>query len=321
MRVWRDYQGLDSTGHGAVAAIGNFDGVHCGHRVVIQAAQKVAHKMGAPSGVVTFEPHPRRFFQPDSLPFRLSSLQDKSSILNELGVERLYALTFDAAFASLSAEQFIRDVLIAGLGLKHVAVGEDFVFGKGRGGNVELLRRLGAELDLGLTIVPTQTDGGEIFSSSRIRSLLIDGRPREAAKILGRFWTIDGTVIPGDKRGRTIGFPTANIAMGDHLQPARGVYAVQVGLTEPGISQTLWKPGVANFGQRPTFDKKDVLLEVHIFDHTADLYGQPLRVAFVEYLRPEQKFEGLDGLKRQIVADAAKARAILKKPAQPSFAS
>lgn len=314
MRILREWRGLDPADRGIVAAIGNFDGVHRGHRAVIGAAREAARRLRAPLGVVTFEPHPRRFFQPDAPPFRLSSLADKATAMGELGVERLFALSFDRDFAALTADAFVERVLIDGLGVRHVAVGEDFVFGKARGGDVTLLQRLGRDRGFGVSAVAPQGAQGDVFSSTLVREYLTTGRPGAAADLLGRYWTIEGEVVAGDRRGRTIGFPTANLALGDHLQPATGVYAVRAGLVD-AAGRTAWLPGVANFGRRPTFDKTDVLLEVHLLDFQGDLYGRTLKVAFVEYLRPERRFEGLDALKAQIVADAAKAREILSDPA------
>ncbi|MCW5729446.1 MAG: bifunctional riboflavin kinase/FAD synthetase [Alphaproteobacteria bacterium] len=312
MRILRDYRATPAAARGAVAAIGNFDGVHRGHRVVIERACAIAGQTGTAPAVVTFEPHPRAFFQPGAPPFRLSTLATKAADLARLGVDTLFVIDFDAAFAAKSAETFVREVLVGHLGLAHVVVGYDFVFGQGRQGNAELLGRLAVRHGFGASIVEPVTQAGTAFSSTRVRELLRGGQPREAAAILGHFWTIEGEVLGGDRRGRTIGFPTANVTLGPLLQPAFGVYAVRAGIArEDGPVD--WRPGVANLGRRPTFDKQDVLLEVHLLDFAGDIYGQHLWVQFVEFLRPEKRFESLDALKRQIEADAGAARALLAR--------
>lgn len=310
MRIFRHYDEVPAEARGAVIALGNFDGVHRGHQVVIGEAQRIARQTGAPAAVMTFDPHPRRLFQPDLAPFTLTPFRIKARHIEALGVDFLYVQNFDTGFASKTAEEFVQDVLHEGLGVSHVVVGEDYVFGKGRGGNVRVLGRMAAERGFGTTSVGPVRDGdGAVFSSTRARTALMEGRPREAAHVLGTPWEIEGRVEHGDARGRTIGFPTANVALGEFLHPAAGVYAVEAGIDRGG--QTDWIPGVANFGRRPTFDKTDELLEVHLFDFSGDLYGQHLRVRLVEYLRPERTFDGLPALKAQIAEDAGKARIIL----------
>ena len=310
MRIFRHDKAAGAD-RGAVVALGNFDGVHPGHQRVIGETGRIARALGAPNAVLTFEPHPRSVFRAGDAPFRLTPFRVKSRRIEALGVDLLFTLHFDLAFAQRSAEAFIDDVLVKGLGVRHVVVGFDFVFGNKRRGTPALLQERGAALGFGVAIVdPVQTAGGAIYSSTRIREHLVAGRPREAAALLGRFWEIDGRVERGDLRGRTIGFPTANIFLKDYLRPAAGVYAVRAGIEEGG--RTVWRDAVANFGTRPTFGGSDLRLEVHVFDFAGDLYGRHLRVALIDYLRPERKFSGIDALKAQIAADAARARELLQ---------
>jgi riboflavin kinase/FMN adenylyltransferase len=312
MEIFRHYTGLPAGARGGAVAIGNFDGIHLGHQFVIAKAATLARAAGAPSGMLTFEPHPRSVFQPAGPPFRLTPFRVKAALLRGLGIDCLYNLHFDLKFAALSAEHFVREVLVAGLGIREAVVGYDFVFGHRRQGDAALLTRMGKALGFGVTVVEPVQQGSEIYSSTRIRNLLVEGKPRHAAALLGRSWEIDGRVEQGDQRGRTIGFPTANLDLADYLRPAAGVYAVRAAIGPDGASPDgAWIDGVANFGRRPTFGGSDLKLEVHLFDFAGDLYGRHLRVALVDYLRPEQKFAGLDALKAQIAADATQARAIL----------
>ncbi len=297
---------------GAVAAIGNFDGVHRGHRAVLAAAQGAAAARGAPFAVLTFEPHPRRFFAPGAPPFRLASFRSKVRLLASAGVEALFSLRFNRAFAILSAPDFIAEVLVRRLKLGGVAVGADFAFGHRRSGDVELLRRLGAAHGLSVTVVDAVRAAGRMASSSAVRECLLAGDPKGAAAILGHWWEVDGRVRQGDRRGRQIGFPTANLNLGDLLMPRLGVYAVHVGLgAGDGVR---WHGGVANLGRRPTFGGEAVRLEAHLFDFDGDLYGRLARVALVEFLRPEQKFAGMAELRSQIARDSERARAVLEAP-------
>ena len=305
MQIFRHYENLPAAARGATVAIGNFDGVHLGH----QALLKHAKTLGAKLGVLVFEPHPQEFFKPGGERFRLTPFRAKARLLERVGVDVLYALHFDAAFAALSAEDFVAKVLVDGLGAKHVVVGQDFQFGKGRAGNIDLLKARGREKGFAVSTFDLIGAGPEAkISSTRIREALRAGKPEVAAELLGHAWTVEGRVEHGDQRGRTIGFPTANVSLEGYLEPALGVYAVRV-----EIAGKLYN-GVANFGRRPTFDKKDVLLEVHIFDFTGDIYGQQIVVSFVSYLRPEMKFSGLEALKTQIAKDSERARALLPSP-------
>lgn len=306
MKVFRHFEHVPDAAKGAVVAIGNFDGVHRGHQALIAEGRRLAASMGAPFGILAFEPHPQEFFRKDGEKFRLTPFRPKAEMLCRLGVDALFAVPFNARLAAMPAEQFIADVLVKGLGLHHVITGADFQFGKGRGGDAALLAREGARLGFGASVFSVvMAEGDHKVSSTDIRAALKKGDPRAAARLLGHDWTVSGHVRGGDKRGRTIGFPTANISLKGYLEPALGVYAVRVA----GIGRSF--EGVANFGRRPTFDKKDTLLEVHLFDFDGDLYGRHLDVSLVDYIRAERKFSGLDELKAQIAADSLKARDIL----------
>jgi len=311
MRIFRHHNDVPDIARGAVVAIGNFDGVHRGHQAVIGTARDLANEMGVPLAVMVFEPHPRQFFAPDAPFFRLSSFRAKVALLADQGVDIVYALPFDAHMAALTAPEFVSEVLIEGLGAVHVAVGYDFCFGKGRAGDITLLQYMGDMEGFGVSVISAQGDGegAEAYSSTRIRDALTEGRVEDAAHMLGRPWFIEGRVLDGDKRGRTIGFPTANVALDGVVTPKLGVYAVEVEVEDGDHKGTY--TGVANLGKRPTFNKKDVLLEVNLFDFAGDIYGAHLRVSLVGFIRPEQKFDGLDALKAQIAADADAARKIL----------
>ena len=307
MRIIRDYQFVEPEDRGASVAIGNFDGVHIGHQSVIQVAANAAPD--APLGVMTFEPHPRQYFAPDAPPFRLMSSAARASRLEKLGVQRLYELNFNAALASLPPEQFARDVIVDGLGLRHVVVGADFCFGKARAGNAVSLQEFGAQMGFGVTIAELLEESDTIVSSTAIRTALSDARPRDAATMLGHWHRIEGPVVGGEQRGRTMGYPTANMALdGLHL-PALGVYAVLVDVRD-GPHQGSYH-GVASLGVRPMFGGEMPNLETFLFDFSGDLYGANLSIGLVEFLRPEAKFDGLDALITQMDADSAQSRAIL----------
>jgi riboflavin kinase / FMN adenylyltransferase len=290
---------------GGAVALGNFDGVHKGHQALLARTAEHARALDAPLLVLTFEPHPRRFFVPDTGPFRLTMLPAKLRLLEQYSVQAVLAQHFDTAFAALSAAAFVDEVMLAGMGARHVVCGYDFTFGARRGGNVEMLRDMGARKGFGVTVLDPVMREGEIYSSTSIREALRAGWPSEAAELLGHAWEIEGVVEQGDKRGRTIGFPTANVALGEHLRPRFGVYAVRA------LIDGTWRNAVANLGRRPTIGKLQENFEVHLFDFTGDLYGKTLRVALVDFIRPEMKFAGLDQLKAQIAADGQAARTIL----------
>ena len=311
MRIYRHYDALPADARGAAVAIGNFDGVHPGHQTVIHEAGLIAGDMCRPWAVLTFEPHPRAFFTPGSEPFRLTPFRSKARRIAELGADLLIVQRFDKAFSSLPAEDFVNTVLVDGLGAGHVVSGYDFVFGHKRGGNCELLLAMGAKKGFGFTAVNAQTDSsGEAYSSTRVRERLGDADPRGAAAILGRDFEIEGRVARGEARGKSIGFPTANIPLGAYLRPALGVYAVRAAIEQE--NGEIWLDGVANIGVRPTFGSDGVVLEVFLFDFDDDLYGKRLRVRLVDFLRPEKKFDGVDDLKAQISQDSAKAQKILQ---------
>ncbi|HWL55722.1 MAG TPA: bifunctional riboflavin kinase/FAD synthetase [Paracoccus sp. (in: a-proteobacteria)] len=306
MRIHNDWKGLPQDARGATVAMGNFDGVHLGHRSVIDAARAAAD---APLGVITFEPHPREIFQPDAPPFRLMNAESRANRLARLGVDHLYELPFDAVLAGLAPEDFVREVLVDGLGIRHVTVGADFCFGRMRSGNTATLAQLGAELGFGVTVAPLIGDGSNEYSSTAIRQALAEGRTRDAERMLGHWHRIDGEVLHGDKRGRDLGYPTANMAVTGLHPPRFGVYAVLIDvLTGPERGSYA---GVANLGVRPMFGENRPNLETHIFDFKAPLYGEHVSVALVEFLRPEMKFDSLDALIAQMDQDSAKARAIL----------
>ncbi|MEE9387640.1 MAG: bifunctional riboflavin kinase/FAD synthetase [Paracoccaceae bacterium] len=309
MRTLSFWSGLKSDDRGACAAIGNFDGVHMGHQSVIDIARSHAQKSGAPLGIVTFEPHPREYFNADAAPFRLMNAETRAHRLEKLQVDRLYQLGFDAVLANLTAKQFAQEVLTDGLGLSHVVVGSDFQFGKNRGGTVEMLKTYGEAMGFGVTVAELVKNDGLEVSSTAIRNALADGKPQEAATMLGHWHRIDGEVLGGDQRGRELGYPTANMSVNRLHPPKFGIYAVKVDvLTGPhkGVYN-----GAASVGIRPMFGENKPNLETFIFDFSGDLYGEHLSIAFVEYLRPEEKFDGLDALVAQMDQDCARARTIL----------
>lgn len=308
MQIFRHFEHLPASGRGASIAIGNFDGVHRGHQALLAKAKEEGKKIGAPLGALIFEPHPQEFFKPDGPRFRLTPFRAKARLLEHYGTDILYALHFDKALASLTAEEFVEKVLIEGLRVRHIVVGEDFQFGKGRTGNTQLLKSLGAPHGYGVTIFdPVGAGDVPKISSTRIRELLREGKPDDAARLLGHWWTVEGRVAHGDKRGRTLGFPTANVSLEGTLEPALGIYAVRVEVGGQHYG------GAASYGRRPTFDKKDVLLEVNIFDFKGDLYGQSIVVEFISFLRPEIKFAGVDDLVTQMKADCEEAGRILSR--------
>ena len=314
MRIVRHWQSTPADARGAVVAIGNFDGVHLGHRAVIEEGRRIARALGAPLAVLTFEPHPRQVLAAPEEPFRLTPFRVKARHLDALGVEFLYVARFDRAFAAREPASFVADVVAAGIGARHVVVGHDFAFGRGRAGTVELLTEVGGSLGVGVTSIEAAGTGTTIHSASRARRLLADGEVAALPEVLGRHWEIDGHVITGDRRGRTIGFPTANLRCAGILHPARGVYALWA---QPDGGDEPWYPAVANLGRRPTFDKTEDLLEVHIFDYAADIYGRRLRAAFADRVRPERRFDGIEALKAQIADDCDTARAILARLPAP----
>ncbi len=299
-----EWRGLPDRLRGCSVAIGNFDGVHVGHAAVLRAAH--AARPDLPLAALTFEPHPREHFRPEDPPFRLTLLPAKARALAAHGAQVVYAVRFDAALAALEAEEFVEQVLHRGVGARHLACGADFAFGHRRGGDIGFLGHAAEARGIGLSVVPHVTDAAGPISSTRIRRVLQDGYPDRAAQALGRAWEICGVVSHGDKRGRLLGFPTANIALNGHLEPARGVYAVRVRLADGRMVD-----GVANIGRRPTVEGTELRVEPHLFDFSGDLYGQEIAVGLIAYLRAEQRFASLDALRAQIAADCDAARAAL----------
>jgi riboflavin kinase/FMN adenylyltransferase len=306
MRVFRGYS--RPVPAPTVLAIGNFDGVHLGHGALVRRLVEAARQFAAVPTVLTFEPHPREFFAPESAPARLTTLREKLELLEECGAEQAMVCHFNASFAALSAEQFIDEVLVRGLKVCHVIIGDDFRFGKGRKGDLELLKAEGLRRSFSAEAMESVTVDGERVSSSGVREALAAGDMEQAARFLGRPYVIDGRVVHGDKIGRQLGFSTANIRIKHDPLPMTGVFAVEVG----GLGAKRL-PGVANLGIRPTLGGTRPLLEVHLFDFDRDIYGAHLSVRFVHKLRDEQKFSSFDALKAQIAQDAQAARAYFKR--------
>jgi riboflavin kinase/FMN adenylyltransferase len=299
---WRD---LPPGLRGATVALGNMDGVHLGHRAVLAAAH--AARPGAPLAALTFEPHPREHFRPQDPPFRLTLLPAKAEALGRAGAALVVALPFDAALAGMPAERFFQDVLQDGLGAVHLACGQDFAFGHRRGGDAGTLTGLAEAAGIGLTVVPPVADAQGPVSSTRIRRALQDGYPERATALLGRPWEVRGEVVHGDKLGRVLGWPTANLWLGRHLEPAHGVYAVTAMLPDGREVG-----GVSNIGRRPTLGgDPETRLETYLFDFSGDLYGQEIGVKLRHFLRADAKFDGLEALKAAIAQDAEDARAAL----------
>jgi riboflavin kinase/FMN adenylyltransferase len=313
LRIFRHFDDVPPGLRGAVVAIGNFDGVHRGHRALIAEAKMQAEARRSPLAVLSFEPHPQEYFRPSPDCFRLTPLRTKARLLADLGVDALFALTFDGDMARRTPEDFVLNVLVAGLGISAAVVGHDFEFGQKRAGNLATLAYMGEMEGFSVTAFDTVTaSGDEKISSTLIRRLLKESRPEEAARLLGHPWAVEARVEHGDARGRTMGFPTANMHLGHCLAPGFGVYAVRVNILE-GDRAVARHDGVANFGIRPMYQVEVPLMETHLFDFDGDLYGKYLSVELIRYIRPEAKFPDLAALIAQIGADAAKAREILAK--------
>ncbi len=288
-----------------VLAIGNFDGVHRGHQAVIAAGLAMGRTLNRPTVALTFEPHPRSVFQPDVTLFRLTPAQEKLALLGGCGLAGAIVLPFDRAFAGVTAEDFVARILVGTFALSGAVVGFDFHFGKARAGSPAFLQAQGALHGFPVEVVEAMLDEGDSISSTAIRQALASGQVGHAAHMLGRPWSLRATVIHGDKRGRDLGYPTANLALAPEITLAFGIYAVRITVGDRVHD------AVASYGRRPTFDNGRALLEVHVFDFSGDLYGQEVEVAFHGYLRPELKFDGIDALVRQMDADSAAARALL----------
>ena len=313
MRILRHHRDIPAEAKGAVAALGNFDGVHRGHRALIGEAARLARAANRPLACLVFEPYPREFFRPQDEPFRLTNFRAKARLLADAGADFTIVLGFDAEMASMLAQDFVLNILAGDLRIAHVVVGKDFRFGKARAGDATLLAYMGEMEDFGVTVfAPIQAGEGAKISSSAIRTALKEGKPEEGARLLGHWWRVEGQVAPGDKRGRELGFPTANLKLERLLHPALGVYAVRARIGESGRLYD----GVANFGVRPMFELPAPLLEVHLFDFSGEVYGELMDVEFIAYLRGEERFDSLDALKVQIAADCQAARAILAQRGQ-----
>ncbi len=309
MRILRHFRETPAEAQGAVAALGNFDGVHRGHRALIGEAKRLAGAANRPLACLVFEPYPREFFRPGDEPFRLTPFRTKSRLLAGLGVDFTIVLGFDAKMASMLAQDFVLNVLVGELHIAHVVVGQDFLFGKGRGGDATLLGYMGEMEGFGVTVFAPVPGGADAkISSSDIRAALQAGKPEEAARLLGHWWSIEGHVAPGEARGRALGFPTANLKLEHMLQPRFGVYAVRARV---GGEKERSYDGVANFGVRPMFQLPAPLMEVHLFDFSGDLYGALMEVEFIAYLRAEAQFDSIEALKTQMAADCQMARRIL----------
>ena len=290
----------------SAAVIGNFDGVHRGHLEVLKNAKEFSSKSNLPLSVLTFDPHPREFFSKEKTNFLLQTVLDKAEALSKNNIDYLINLKFDDLLSELSPEQFVEKVLSESLSLKHIFVGKDFKFGKDRAGDINSLKSFGLKYRIGLSSIKLKNQDGTSISSTKIRNNLKKGKIKEANELLGRPYMISGLVIEGDKRGRQIGFPTANISLGKLIRPAFGVYAVLI----EGIENKVLR-GIANIGRRPTVNDRGVLLEVNIFDFNEDIYGKKIFISLIDFIRDEKKFDGIENLKKQIVMDIKLSKSIL----------
>jgi riboflavin kinase/FMN adenylyltransferase len=315
MQLIKGYEGLQPGQRGASVVLGNFDGVHRGHQALIAEAAHAGAQIGAPTGVITFEPHPRRFFQPEAPPFRLTPGPEKARILAAHGVEQIHELGFDAALAGMPAEDFVEEVLARGLGIRHLVIGEDFRFGKGRTGDVLMLRNMSEAL--GFTVAIRHILKGEMgeYSSTAVRVHLEEGNCEAAAAQLGRWHAVCGEVQKGDQRGRDLGYPTANLTFGERIIPRYGIYAARVQVLDGPHAGT--HDGVASIGERPTFGVNAPNFEVHLFDFDGDLYGAKISAGLVSYLRGEEGFDGVEALIAQMDRDSVLARERLARAQLP----
>jgi len=314
MELIRGGHNLGPSHRGCVATIGNFDGVHRGHAAVIASLREAADQRGQPATVITFEPHPREFFAPGKAPARLTRLRDKLAALNAMGVERVLCLPFGPRLASMSAQAFVDDLLVGGLGVSFLMVGDDFRFGKDRAGDFQFLAEAGERKGFEVARMPTLMEDGERISSTRIRDALAARDLATAERLLGRPYAIAGRVAHGDRVGRELGWPTVNINFDRTQPPLTGIYAVRV--DGPGVTD---HPGVASLGTRPTVGGERTLLEVHLFDYQGDLYGAHLTVRFVGWIRDEANLASMEALRDQIARDAEQARALLAPATGSAF--
>lgn len=312
LKIVHSWKDLPDAERGAAVALGNFDGVHRGHQQVIAQAARAARTAKVPLGVVTFDPHPRRLFRPSEPAFKLMTHDQQARALEALGVDILYLLPFDFEMASFNDREFVEKVLVGapqgeGLGVKHVAVGFDISFGRGRTGSADLMKVYGAEHGFSVSVAePVANREGEKFSSTGVRDALRDGHPEAAARILGRPFAIEGVVRRGQQLGRQLGFPTANVEVEDYVVPKLGVYATRTRLPDGRLV-----PGVANLGNNPTTGEVETRLETWLFDFDEDLYGQVIETQLIAFLRPELKFDSIELLVEQVLRDEVAARAIV----------
>ncbi len=305
MQILHGLDFVPVTAKGAVLAIGNFDGVHRGHRVLLKKSVEIARELGRQPGVMVFEPHPREHFHPNDPHFRLTELSQKLSVFEELGAKLCVVLTFDQMLAGISAEEFVSRILVENLLVSHIVIGYDFFFGKGRSGRPEDLKTAGQKHGFGVTIVEPVAEDGEVFSSTAIRLKLAQGDVTGAAYDLGRPWSVTGKIISGAKRGTDLGYPTANVPLAKGTALAHGIYAVNAYLGERKLQ------GAAYLGTRPTFDDGMPVLEVYLFDFVGDLYGHEITVEFIGFVRPDRKFWSVEALKSQMADDCKEAKRML----------
>ena len=308
MRLLSSDEPLPADLRGGVIALGNFDGFHRGHQAVVARAVGRARAEGRPAIVATFDPHPARYFRPNTPPFRLTTIRQRARLFAAAGADATLVLRFDAALAALDPNAFVRGMLVDRFAAAAIATGADFTFGRGRAGTADVLVQLGERHGIAIDTVAPVVDEAEPISSSRIRAALVEGDCATAARLLTRPFTIEGKVIHGDKRGREIGYPTANIDLGDYLRPRYGIYAVRARLDDGRMLD-----GAANLGIRPSFDPPKELLEPYFFDFAGDLYGRTIEVALIAFLRPEARFHSLNALTDQMARDCTDARAELAR--------
>ncbi|MBV8593056.1 MAG: riboflavin biosynthesis protein RibF [Caulobacteraceae bacterium] len=303
MKIYHGWKRLGPEDRGASVALGNFDGVHLGHQAVIANAAQAARALSVPLGVISFEPHARMHFEPDAIPFRLMNPHQLARNVSRMGADRLYLLPFGAEMAAFSDHDFVADVLVAGLGVRHVAVGFDVTFGRGRSGDPDAMRRYGDAFGFTVSVAPPIANGAGKISSSAIREALREGRPHDAALMLGRPFALEGVVQKGRQLGRTLGFPTANVFLGDYVAPRFGVYATRTRLKDGRALD-----GVANVGVNPTTGEVEPRLEVWLFDFDEDIYGEVIETDLIAFLRPEEKFPSIALMVEQIHRDVADAK-------------
>lgn len=311
MHIFHGFDRVPRELRGAALAIGNFDGVHKGHQALIarareRAAKSTRHGVSHLAGAMVFEPHPREFFHPERPHFRLTTLKQKLALFERYGLQLAVVIPFDQKVAKLTPEAFVEQVLVAGLGVRHVVIGYDFYFGKARGGAAADMQRMGAELGFGVSVIDPVAEDGEVFSSSAIRAEIAQGDVKGAAEMLGHYWAVVGTVVGGAQRGTGMGFPTANVVLPKSVVLAHGIYATFV--TVAGKRHQ----GAAYLGTRPTFDNGPPVLEVFLLDFDGNLYGREIEIAFVDFIRSDRRFESMEALTVQIAADCARAKAILE---------